>query len=149
MKQREVKITDEEIKLAYDKYDTLHQASAELKMTTVSLWRRAKKIGLAWKDKNFKPEQQKIPLNEIIEGKHPYYQTLKLKKRLLKEGVKENKCDICGIIDWNNIELSMQLDHIDGDSHNHKLDNLRMVCPNCHSQTNTYCGKNKKIKAEI
>ena len=144
MKQREVKITDEEIKLAYEKYDTLHRASAELKMTTVSLWRRAKKLGLAWKDKKFKPEKPKIPTDEIIEGKHPYYQTLKLKKRLLKEGLKENKCDICGITEWNNKELSMQLDHIDGDSHNHKFDNLRMVCPNCHSQTHTYCGKNKK-----
>jgi len=143
MKQREVKITDEEIKLAYEKYDTLHKASAELKMTTVSLWRRAKKLNLAWKDKNFKPEKPKIPTNEIIEGKHPYYQTLKLKKRLLKEGLKENKCDICGITEWNNKELSMQLDHIDGDSHNHKFDNLRMVCPNCHSQTHTYFGKNK------
>ena len=143
MKQREVKIIDEEIKLAYEKYDTLHQASAELKMTTVSLWRRAKKLGLAWKDKNFKPEKPKIPTDEIIEGKHPYYQTLKLKKRLLKEGLKENKCDICGITEWNNKEISMQLDHIDGNSHNHKFDNLRMVCPNCHSQTHTYCGKNK------
>lgn len=143
MKQREVKITDEEIKLAYEKYDTLHQASAELKMTTVSLWRRAKKIGIAWKDKNFKPEKSKIPTNEIIEGKHPYYQTLKLKKRLLKEGIKENKCDICSITEWNNEVISMQLDHIDGNSHNHILSNLRMVCPNCHSQTNTYCGKNK------
>ena len=144
MKQREVKITDEEIKLAYEKYDTLHMASSELKMTTVSLWRRAKKIGLAWKDKNYKPEQKKIPLNEIIEGKHPYYQTLKLKKRLLKEGLKENKCDICSITEWNGKELLIQLDHIDGNSHNHKLENLRMVCPNCHSQTHTYCGKNKK-----
>jgi len=66
-----------------------------------------------------------------------------VKKRLIKEGLKENKCDICGITEWNNKELSMQLDHIDGDSHNHKFDNLRMVCPNCHSQTHTYCGKNK------
>lgn len=39
----------------------------------------------------------------------------------------------------------MQLDHIDGDSHNHKLENLRMICPNCHTQTETYCGKNLKI----
>jgi hypothetical protein len=143
MKQREVKITDEEIKLAYEKYDTLHQASADLKMTTVSLWRRAKKLGLAWKDKNYKPERPKIPTKEILEGKHPYYQTLKLKKRLLSEGLKENRCDICGITEWNNKELFMQLDHIDGDSHNHRIENLRMVCPNCHSQTHTYCGKNK------
>ena len=144
MKQREVKVSDEQIREAYEKYKTLHIASAELDMTTVSLWRRAKKIGLAWKDKNYRSVQPtKIPTNEILEGKHPYYQTLKLKKRLIKEGIKENKCDICEITEWNGKPISMQLDHIDGNSHNHKLENLRMTCPNCHSQTETYCGKNK------
>jgi 5-methylcytosine-specific restriction endonuclease McrA len=144
MKQREVTVSNEQIKEAYEKYETLHMASAELGMTTVSLWRRAKKIGLAWRDKNYRSvTPQKIPTNEILEGKHPYYQTLKLKKRLIKEGIKENKCEICGITEWNSKTISMQLDHIDGNSHNHKLDNLRMTCPNCHSQTETYCGKNK------
>jgi 5-methylcytosine-specific restriction endonuclease McrA len=144
MTQREIKKTDEEIREAYVKYETLHQASSELQMTVVSLWRRAKKIGLKWKDKNYRSvNPQKIPTNEILEGKHPYYQTLKLKKRLIKEGIKENKCEICEITEWNGKEISMQLDHIDGDSHNHKLENLRMTCPNCHSQTETYCGKNK------
>jgi hypothetical protein len=144
MTQREIKTTDEEIREAYVKYETLHQAASELQMTVVSLWRRAKKIGLKWKDKNYRSiNPQKIPTNEILEGKHPYYQTLKLKKRLIKEGIKENKCEICEITEWNGKEISMQLDHIDGDSHNHKLENLRMTCPNCHSQTETYCGKNK------
>ena len=144
MKQRDVKVTDEQIKEAYEKYETLHIASVALDMTIVSLWRRAKKIGLAWKDKNYRSVQPtKIPIIEILEGKHPYYQTLKLKKRLIKEGIKENKCDICEITEWNGKTISMQLDHIDGNSHNHKLENLRMTCPNCHSQTETYCGKNK------
>jgi 5-methylcytosine-specific restriction endonuclease McrA len=144
MKQRQIKVSDEQIKDAYEKYETLHMASAELGMTIVSLWRRAKKIGLAWKDKKYRSvTTKKIPTNEILEGKHPYYQTLKLKKRLIKEGIKENRCDICDITEWNNQPISMQLDHIDGNSHNHKLENLRMTCPNCHSQTETYCGKNK------
>ena len=144
MKQRQIKVSDEQIKDAYEKYETLHMASAELGMTIVSLWRRAKKIGLAWKDKKYRSvTTKKIPTNEILEGKHPYYQTLKLKKRLIKEGIKENRCDICNITEWNNQPISMQLDHIDGNSHNHKLENLRMTCPNCHSQTETYCGKNK------
>jgi 5-methylcytosine-specific restriction endonuclease McrA len=145
MKQREVKITDDQIREAYIKYETLHVASSELNMTVVSLWRRAKKIGLRWKDKNYRSvSPTKIPISEILEGKHPYYQTLKLKKRLIKEGIKKNECEICKISEWNGKSLSMQLDHIDGDSHNHKLENLRMTCPNCHSQTETYCGKNKK-----
>ena len=144
MKQGQIKVSDEQIKEAYEKYETLHMASAELGMTIVSLWRRAKKIGLAWKNKNYRSvTTKKLPTNEILEGKHPYYQTLKLKKRLIKEGIKENRCEICNLTEWNNKSISMQLDHIDGNSHNHKLDNLRMTCPNCHSQTETYCGKNK------
>lgn len=144
MTQREIKVSDKQIQEAYEKYDTLHLASAELKMTTVSLWRRAKKLGLRWKDKNYRPEStQKIPTKEILNGLHPYYQTLKLKKRLLVDGIKENKCEVCGITEWNNKPLFMRLDHIDGNSHNHKLENLRMTCPNCHSQSETYCGKNK------
>ena len=142
MKQGKIKITDEQIKEAYEKYETLSMAASKLEVTVVSLWRRAKKIGIAWKDKNYKGiNPQKIPTNEILEGKHPYYQTLKLKNRLIKDGIKKNKCDICGITEWNGKYISIQLDHIDGNPHNHLLKNLRMTCPNCHSQTETYCGK--------
>jgi hypothetical protein len=146
MKQGTVKITDEQVKLAYEKYDTLHQAASELNVTIVTLWRKAKKIGLSWKDKvDRSTNSTKIPLIEILEGKHPYYQTLKLKKRLIKEGVKENKCDVCGITEWMNAPLEMRLDHLDGNSHNHLLCNLRMICPNCDAQTDTYCGRHKDI----
>ena len=64
------------------------------------------------------------------------------KLRLIKLGIFENKCDICNIATWNNKPLSLHLDHIDGNPKNNLVSNLRLLCPNCHSQTDTYCGKN-------
>ena len=52
------------------------------------------------------------------------------------------KCAVCGIIDWNNKKLVLELEHIDGNSDNNALENLCLICPNCHSQTDTYKGKN-------
>jgi hypothetical protein len=146
MKQNhKYKVTDDQIIDAYNQKLTLHEASSQLNITIVTLWRRAKKLNLFWKDKKYRgiDNYSKIPLNDILQGKHPDYQTFKLKNRLLKEKIKENKCEICNINSWNNKLLIMQLDHIDGNSHNHKLENLRMICPNCHAQTETWCGKNK------
>ena len=136
------KISDDRIVECYNSGITLHEAAAELSMSVVSLWRRAKKIDLKW-SKIQRQSVKKIDLLEILQGKHPSYQTFKLRNRLIAEGIKTNACEICNITEWNGSEISMQLDHIDGDSHNHLLSNLRMVCPNCHSQTETYCGKNK------
>ena len=136
------KITDEEILQKYNEGKTLHQASAELKMSVVTIWRRAKKLNISWSDIK-RESNSKIPLEDILEGKYPEYQTFKLKNRLIQSGVKENRCEICGIKDWNGKPLNMQLDHIDGIPSNHTLSNLRMVCPNCHSQTDTWCGKGK------
>jgi len=91
-----------------------------------------------------KKAKPKFELNEILDGLHPHFQTFKLKNRLLKEGVIKNTCSKCGISEWNNLPLNMELDHIDGNRTNHKLENLRMLCPNCHSQTDTYRAKNIK-----
>jgi 5-methylcytosine-specific restriction endonuclease McrA len=86
----------------------------------------------------------KIELEEILDGRHPHFQTFKLKNRLLKNEIVENKCSICSIEEWNGKKINMELDHIDGNRTNHKLENLRMLCPNCHSQTDTYRAKNIK-----
>lgn len=73
-------------------------------------------------------------------------QSFKLKNALLLAKMIENKCSECGIREWNNKPLNCHLDHIDGNKENNAFENLRMLCPNCHSQTETYTGRNKKLK---
>lgn len=68
---------------------------------------------------------------------------IRVKSRLIKEKILEDVCSMCDIYEWQGKKISLQLDHVDGNNHNHRLHNLRLICPNCHSQTNTYCGKNK------
>lgn len=84
-----------------------------------------------------------IKTEDILAGKYPEYQTFKLKQRLLSEGIFDNICSVCGISEWEGKPLNMELDHIDGNSKNHELNNLRMICPNCHAQTPTHRGLNK------
>lgn len=83
-------------------------------------------------------------LTDILNGKHPQYTSHKLKLKLYKEGVKEERCEICGISEWQNKKISLHLDHINGNNSDHRLENLRILCPNCHSQTPTYSVKNRK-----
>jgi len=68
-----------------------------------------------------------------------------IKSRFLTK-VKEYKCSICGISEWNNAKIVLHLDHIDGDNTNNLIHNLRLLCPNCHSQTETYCRKTDSRK---
>ena len=84
----------------------------------------------------------KIPLSEILDGKHPTFSTGHLRKRLVVEGIKSEVCERCGIASWNNEPITIELDHINGISNDHRLCNLRMLCPNCHSQTPSYKGRN-------
>ena len=65
-------------------------------------------------------------------------------KRLIKNGYKEYKCECCGITEWNGKELSLQLHHINGNHYDNRMDNLQILCPNCHAQTETYSNKRSK-----
>jgi hypothetical protein len=68
-----------------------------------------------------------------------------LKYLLLEAGLKENICEVCGqSAIWNDLPLTLELDHIDGNRMNNSLDNLRIICLNCHSQTDTFRWKNSK-----
>lgn len=67
-----------------------------------------------------------------------------LRVRLLNNGLLKYECYECKINEWNKKSLSLQLDHINGTHNDNRLENLRLLCPNCHSQTPTYCGKKTK-----
>jgi hypothetical protein len=86
----------------------------------------------------------KIPLEEILIENSTYTNIDTLKQRLIKAGLIIYQCIECGLNGvWREKTLSLHLDHINGVYNDHRIQNLRFLCPNCHSQTNTYCGKNK------
>jgi len=73
-----------------------------------------------------------------------HYQSHRLRKRLLREGLKTHQCEWCGISEWRNLPAPLELDHINGDRRDNRIGNLRLLCPNCHAQTDTYRGKNAR-----
>jgi 5-methylcytosine-specific restriction endonuclease McrA len=103
----------------------------------------------AWDDAvkagRIKPRDHRIPISElVIEGRNTM--RAHLKRRLLQAGLLEPKCYYCGITEWLGKPVSLELHHKDGNGKNNLLENLLLLCPNCHSQTTTWGGKNKKLR---
>ena len=103
----------------------------------------------AWDDAvkagRIRPHDHRIPISELVlEGRN----TMRghLKRRLLREGLLEPKCYNCGITEWRGKPVSLELHHIDGNGKNNRLENLCLLCPNCHSQTTSWGGKNRKAQ---
>lgn len=85
-----------------------------------------------------------MPFSDIP-GFKPYHMLSgKLRQLLLKNGI-QDKCAICGLSKWLNKDIVLHTDHIDGNLLDNTFGNLRLICPNCHSQTDTYSGRNAKI----
>ena len=140
---------DKLIREAANSHLTMRKAAESLGIPLTTYIRHSKRLGVHKPNQGGKGITRKTPsyaylLEDIFAGKYPHYNTGHLKYRMLKEGMIENKCKECGISEWNGKELICHLDHINGDSTDHRKKNLRMLCPNCHSQTPTYCGKNIK-----
>jgi hypothetical protein len=82
-----------------------------------------------------------IPIEQLLVGRR---NRTHVKTRLIQAGLLKNRCEECGLSEWRGRPLSVHIDHINGIRNDNRLENLRMLCPNCHSQTETYSGKNAK-----
>lgn len=71
--------------------------------------------------------------------------TWRLRNRLIRERVKEHQCEKCGNTEWLGDPIPLELHHKDGDRTNNRLENLELVCPNCHTRTGNYRGSKKKV----
>lgn len=102
-------------------------------------WHKAKKRGSIVVRRNAMPIEELLVTGRNTARTH-------LKNRLIKEGLLDYKCLNCGLSKWLDKPLSLQLEHKNGIHNDNRLFNLCLLCPNCHSQTETFAGKNKKYK---
>lgn len=108
--------------------------------------------GMGWSKGTKKTEKQKFfkrTLEDILVKNSDPYQNQSLKKRLINNNILKDECSVCNLPPiWNNKQIVLQLDHINGDTHDNRIENIRVICPNCHSQTDTFCGKTKFRKKD-
>lgn len=118
-------------------YRNLKRRIATLQISTLHFVGQAHLRG---KSHDWAPKRS---MKKILIKNSGYENIASLKKRLLNEGYLQNRCYICNLMaEWNGKPLSLQLDHINGIYNDHRIENLRLLCPNCHSQTETFAGKN-------
>lgn len=137
-------ISDEEFVKVCEESKSMKAAAEKLGLAMTTFKRRAKKLGCYKTNQGLagshKERTDGIPLKDILDGKYPSYQTYKLKTRLIKEGVKQDKCEQCG---WHEKPAGAkftpcELHHKNGDHSDYRLENLEILCPNCHSLTKNY-----------
>lgn len=117
-------------------YKTIKEKIAKYKLDTSHF------TGMGW-NKGKKIPGEKIPLSKILVNGSTYRTSL-IRPRLIKEGLKEHKCEICGNTTWQGKEIPLELHHINGINTDNRIENLQLLCPNCHALTDTFRGKNIK-----
>ncbi|MBN9735485.1 MULTISPECIES: transposase [unclassified Pseudonocardia] len=95
--------------------------------------------GRAWARGRTFPDRQGRPLDEVLVRDSPHRNTGHLRQRLITAGLKPAHCETCGLSRWRDAPLPLHLDHVNGDHTDNRLENLRILCPNCHAQTATWC----------
>jgi hypothetical protein len=96
--------------------------------------------GQGWRRGDRRPVFAATPLAELLR-KGTRFQSYKLKKRLLAAGLKQARCEGCLNTEWRGQPIPLELDHSNGDQSDNRIENLRILCPNCHALTTTYRGR--------
>lgn len=132
------------LKVAGSNYDTVKRKIAELNLDTSHM------TGKVWNQRErFRQIKPKQPLEEILVEHSTYVNTNHLRQRLFDEGLKERKCECCGNSEWMGFPIALELHHVNGIKDDLRIENLQILCPNCHAFTDNYRGKGRSAFKEI
>jgi len=92
------------------------------------------------------PRPVRMPLAQLLVAGRTQTARGHLKARLIEAGLKENCCEHCGLVEWRGKPINMQLHHTNGDGLDNRLENLELLCANCHSQTENWGGRNRRSR---
>ena len=124
-------------------YYTIKNRIEELGLNTSHFTGKGWNIG-----ERYRPIKQARPIEEILVNNSTFINSNHLRERLLESGLKEARCEYCGLTEWQGRPIRLEVHHINANHKDNRLENLQILCPNCHSLTDNYRGKQKVLSAQ-